>query len=325
MIQTIHGTNVPDAFFEGRWVMEICGQKEETRNGPVLSIPYPVMLEIDRPWERVLFDPIRDANPFFHVMEFVWMLASSNDAEWIAQFNKRMMEYADDGILRGAYGWRWSNPTTQIQDTIHLLRTSPESRQAVISMWDPTYDGPEARTSDRPCNTHIYLRNVKGRLDITVCNRSNDFFWGMLGSNVVHFTMLHEFISQAVGLTIGKYRVFTNNLHTYTDMPNYEVIMKYKVRHDPYLTDDLRTQPLLDQEEKWEDFIADAITLVEDGFDFQWNTTWFNDVAAPMYNAYLDKENRDHFISCIGAPDWHRTCSEWNIRRKEAAILAVSA
>jgi hypothetical protein len=77
----------------------------------------------------------------------------------------------------------------------------------------------------------------------------------------------------------------------------------------------VRTQPLLEADEKWEDFVADAYQMVDDGFDFDYRTTWFKDVAHPMHEAYLDKTYRDHWIKSIGAPDWFRACSEWNTRR----------
>jgi len=288
--------------------------EQMTRNGNVKTIPCPVVLRIDRPWERVLFNPVRDANPFFHVMEFVWMMAGSNDAEWIAQFNKQMMEYADEGILRGAYGYRWSEGD-QIRSAIRLLREDPNTRQCVLQMWDKAYDGPGAQSSDRPCNTHIYLRiNVLGELEMTVCNRSNDFFWGMLGSNVVHFTLLQELIASAIGVPMGTYWVFTNNLHVYTDMPGFKEKWEHRVVHDWYKYDEVSHQPLLKRNESFEMFMADAHQMVEDGFDFDYNTEWFRDVAHPIHEAYLDKANRKHFISCIGAPDWNRVCSEWNIR-----------
>lgn len=319
MIHTITCENVPRAYKEGKWKLRILGEEADSRNGPVISIPEPVLLEIQRPWERVLFDPVRDANPFFHVMEFVWMMAGSNDAEWISMFNKRMMEYADDGYLRGAYGWRWKQGD-QIRRAARLLRDDPTTRQCVLQMWDQLYDGPNARTSDRPCNTHIYFRvnQRKASLDMTVMNRSNDFFWGMLGSNVVHFTMLHELVSLASGWNQGTYRVFTNNLHVYKEMPRFEELWRIGDIVDPYIYDDMRTQPLLEEGETLDQFLQDAETLVEAGdsplFDF--NTTWFKDVAIPMYRGYLEKHNRSHYIKSIGAPDWYLNCSQWNTRRK---------
>lgn len=317
MIKLITGRNVPEAYNEALWAMQVCGVGEQSRNGDVIAIPYPVMLEIQRPWERVLFSPIRDANPFFHVMEFVWMMAGSNDAEWLAQFNKQILEYANEHkVLRGAYGWRWVNPSPQITDVIELLRETQDTRQAVLSMWDPVYDGPRADTLDRPCNTHIYFRRVNGKLDMTVCNRSNDLIWGMMGANAVHMTMLHEFISLATGIEQGVYRVFTNNLHVYCGMPRHIEIMGNRVKeYDYYAYDGLTTQPLLEPGEKWQDFLADAYQMVDSGLDFEYKTEWFNWVASPMHDAYLDKQLRAEFIENITAPDWKIACREWHRRR----------
>ena len=249
-------------------------------------------------------------------MEFVWMMAESNDAEWISRFNKRMMDYADDGILRGAYGWRWANPTTQISDTIALLRDSPDTRQAVLSMWDPTYDNAKARTSDRPCNTHIYLRIENERLNMTVCNRSNDLFWGMLGSNAVHMTMLHELISLASGVQQGIYRVFTNNLHVYTEMPRFEEIYKKTFGAvDPYSFSHIRHTPLLDRNETFEQFQDDCRRLVDNDKHESMQTHWMENVALPMYDAYLDREYRNEHIKNIDAQDWHLVCHQWVTRR----------
>src|SRR5262245_48667000 len=117
MFLTITGKNVPEAYSESWWQVRHHWREDDSRNGPVLTVPYPTILRIRRPTERVLWDPVRDCNPFFHVMEFVWMMAGSNDANWIGQFNKRMLTYADEGVLRGAYGFRWKNPEDQIAST----------------------------------------------------------------------------------------------------------------------------------------------------------------------------------------------------------------
>jgi hypothetical protein len=51
---------------------------------------------------------MRDANPFFHVMETLWMLAGRNDLPWLVRFNKRFASYSDDGgnTQPGAYGYQ---------------------------------------------------------------------------------------------------------------------------------------------------------------------------------------------------------------------------
>lgn len=248
------------------------------------------------------------------------MLAGSNDAKWLSQFNKRMLDYADDGYLRGAYGWRWANPTDQIAQVIDQLRENPEIRQSVLSMWDPVYDGPQARTSDRPCNTHIYFRVVAEKLNMTVLNRSNDLVWGMFGANVVHMTYLHELISLATGIPQGQYQVFTNNLHVYPEMPRFEEIYASTGEHD-YYEHTVKPFPLLIHGEGWLDLREDCkLLLSSPNLDYEdiilFETDWMQNVAFPMYLAYLDKPVRDHYISKIHASDWRLACEQWVERRK---------
>jgi hypothetical protein len=45
----------------------------------VLVSQTPVVTCYSAPTQRVLFSPMRDANPFFHLMEALWMLAGRDD------------------------------------------------------------------------------------------------------------------------------------------------------------------------------------------------------------------------------------------------------
>lgn len=146
---------------------------------------------------------------------------------------------------------------------------------------------------------------------MTVCNRSNDAIWGMMGANVVHMTFLQELIAFAVGVDLGVYRVYTNNLHIYEEMPRFAEIWKTPGPQprpvDPF--------PLLREGENWEQFMSDCEWLVN-GAEFFY-TKWFRGVALPIYHAYLQKEKRDHYIELIEADDWKLACYEWAERRKK--------
>lgn len=317
MIIEIIGQNVPDAYAEAWWAMRHYKPiLEDSRNGKVRVLPHPVFLTIKNPMERVLLDPIRDANPVFHVMEFVWMLAGSNDAVWLSQFNKRMLTYADSNVLKGAYGYRWQHPTDQLAHTIDLLRRDPGTRQAVISIWDPVQDGSGAQSSDRPCNTQIYFSCRASRLDMIVTNRSNDLVWGMMGANCVHFTFLHELIARAAGLSLGNYQVFTKNLHVYTSVPRYDDMYRSARVYDIYSNMSVMPYPLLQHNENWESLREDCRQLLE-GVWADFETEWIKNVAWPMYNAYLDKGNRNEHIKRILAEDWRRAAEEWSSRRSD--------
>lgn len=329
MIVNIIASNAPDAYVESFWTIKAHGREEQSRAGPVLSIPTPVVLEIDRPWERVITDPIRNANPFFHVMETIWMLAGDDRVGFPAKFNSTYVNYAEpDGVVHGAYGKRWrdhfpvhengSYRIDQIQTAIVELRKNPLSRQVVLGMWDPTQDL-GATVRDRPCNTHIYFRAHDGVdervLDMAVCNRSNDLLWGMLGANVVHMTYLHELVAHGAGMAVGKYRVFTNNLHVYTENDVTKNFLKGPVRHDVYTTCDSR--PLLDIRESVADFLEDCENFIKEGSTFK--TAWMHSVAVPMYKAYMQRVNKTgdglRYAEAIEAEDWRFACVEW-IKRK---------
>lgn len=216
--------------------------EEETRNGPVMSFEDPVMITCSNPMQRVLFNQGRDANPFFHLVESLWMLNGNNDLKTVEFFASNMKNYSDDGqTLNGAYGYRWrkairyydtsegGNPyhVDQVSLLIDHLIKDPGSRRAVLSMWNVEDDLLKIDTSkDVCCNTEIQFRIIGGGttkdisrnyLDMTVINRSNDLVWGTFGANVVHMSFLQEYIARSIGCRIGNYHQFTNNLHIYKD------------------------------------------------------------------------------------------------------------
>lgn len=343
----IKGHNVPEIYVEAFWAMKVNGVEENSRNGKVLTIPEPVLLEITHPLERVLFDPDRNANPFFHVMETIWMFAGSNHVGFPSKFNSTYAQYAEeDGFVHGAYGKRWRNhfqpkeigpkySMDQIQLAIAMLRKNTEDRRVVLSMWD-TPEDLGATKKDLPCNTHIYLRARRSdneilgghALDITVCNRSNDLIWGCLGANVVHFTYLHELLAFGAGMEVGTYRIFTNNLHVYSERPDVARFMEGPVRYDPYTRTDVDYYALLDEGESVEQFFADCEDFIQWGAPQSgrsiYQTKWINDVALPMlqaWNARVQKRNDDAFmfIDRIKAKDWRLACRQWVERRIESS------
>lgn len=116
-----------------------------SRNGPVLLIDEPVTITYEHPRERVLLNPARDANPFFHLFESLYMLSGGNYIEPLAYYASKMRDFSDDGVTQnGAYGFRWrsalgSHSGDKFVDQLDLLvshlRADPASRRAVLQMW----------------------------------------------------------------------------------------------------------------------------------------------------------------------------------------------
>jgi thymidylate synthase len=183
------------------------------------------------------------------------------------------------------------------------------------------------------CNTTVFLSLREGRLDLTVCNRSNDLIWGTYGANVVQFSVLQEYIAACIGVEVGTYVQFSNNTHIYPDNPATQRCLKVTpqlIGIDPYTEDPyLNTMPLMSNGPlTWSydlhDFMDDenAKTHVIEPL--------FRHVATPMRHAYQAYranlfDEAFELAATIQAEDWSFACSQWLGRRKEARKAKVPA
>lgn len=356
-MQVITARSVSEALSAGLHTIRVHGVRQESRVGDVLVSPRPVMTVYQDPTNRVLLSPMRDANPFFHVMEALWMLAGRNDLPWLVRFNKRFAAYSDDGGLTqpGAYGYRWRNyfGHDQLVDIILELKRNPQTRRCVLAMWDGgaradwqgSGEEPEdaqpgdffaavAGSADVPCNTHCYFDTIDGRLNMTVCCRSNDIIWGAYGANAVHFSFLLEYLSAMTGIPMGVYRQFSNNFHLYTNVVAEENIMP--MARDVEATD-LYTEPehhsavrrklvsgvykvsLVAEPEQFESDLYDFMHFASASAPY--HNPFFPDVAVPMYESHALYREKDYDKAIerardIKADDWRQACIEWLQRRK---------
>lgn len=220
----IHSNNPDDALFQLLTKLPEIGIEQPSRNGPVLRAKVPVTTVWGPELDCISTDPLRDANPFLHFCEAMWMLSGANDVKTVSRLAINMMNYSDDGeTLHGAYGHRWRKyfRNDQISAIITELKRDPTSRRCVLQMWDGHRDFHVgvAGGRDIPCNTSIYFDLLDGVLNMTVSNRSNDAIWGAYGANVVHMSILHQYVAHQLGAQIGTYYQVSNNLHIYLDNP----------------------------------------------------------------------------------------------------------
>jgi len=228
----ITGWDINEIFPEAIKLMNMFGGKRPSRNGDTLEIG-PVITNYMRPHRRVLFHQTRNANPFFHLFESLWMLAGRDDAQSLNYFiNDFGARYSDDGTkIRGsAYGVRWRSwfHHDQLQRVIAALKANPDDRRQVITQWDPVSDVAVIGDSkDVPCNLMClpYIRH--GRLDLTVFCRSNDILFGCYGGNAVHFSFLLEYLAEQIGVKMGSYTQISNSWHVYLDNPLWGKVREY--------------------------------------------------------------------------------------------------
>jgi thymidylate synthase len=158
--------------------------------------------------------PVRVLNPAFAVAEALWILSGSDDP-WIFEFNGRLARYADDGVLRGAYGPRmraWRGEVDQLDRVRTLLSRDPDSRQAVIQLFDPGKDWNGYR--DVPCTLGYRFFIRDRRLHMHTTMRSQDLWLGF-PYDVFAATLLQELLAGWLGVDLGAYHHHVDSLHLY--------------------------------------------------------------------------------------------------------------
>lgn len=322
----VTGQNVNHVLSDALWLLSVRGVRAQSRNGPTIYIPAPTILTYVNPMERVLFNEKRNANPFFHLMESLWMMNGANDLEFVRFFVKRMEQFSDDGqTLNGAYGKRWRTyyKHDQLHAVIKLLKEKPDTRRAVVAMWDGSRDAMNwSWSKDVPCNTHVYFAlNPEGDLDMTVCNRSNDLIWGACGANAVHMSVLQEYVACGVGVPVGTYYQMTNNLHIYLEtfgdnLDQLKLDFAPDDRYDTLPTYSTFNTPLPAWEADLGRFMKHP--LASPSYD----DPFFNGVAAPMFASWYDRKlgtgTGIEAAMAIGAQDWQTACVEWIHRHDQA-------
>lgn len=316
----IRGKNVNDIFPIGIMHLKAAGVKRESRNGSVLEIPTTVCVHYDYPDERVLVSKERDANPFFHLFESLWMLAGRNDVAFLDQYNSGMKQYSDDGQgFNAAYGQRLRTGFNfdQLDEAIMRLKRDPDDRRIVLQIWDPS--DLKKQTLDMACNLTITPRVRNGNLDWTVFNRSNDYLFGLTGANVVHMSIIHEYVARMANLRMGSYEQITNCLHVYTETDAWNRVKDLPLTVDcPYDSATVTSFPLITYKETW---MNDLLTWMDNpSLGLRYQDPFFNFVARPMAVAHkAHKDNKDglQYINQIKATDWRMACEQWLKKREE--------
>jgi len=267
--------NVHEALPKGIELLTTKGVRRESRNGPVLVAPWPVVTEYLHPTERVVFWDARDVNVAFLIAEALWMLAGRNDVGFLARYVKDFGRYSDDGTtLHGAYGYRWRhaksgiwpNGYDQLTVIAERLKVDPTDRRCVLAMWQP--DDLITDSKDLPCNdTVTFQRQDDGSLDMTVFCRSNDIIWGAYFANAFHFSVLHEYMAARIGCAVGIYRQISVNYHAYLSTLEPLQLAPW-MQHNPYSDGWVSPIPMVERDTPIDLEVREVIRCVEQDFPY---------------------------------------------------------
>lgn len=193
---------------------------QSSRAGDTLEALH-VGIHIEAPSERWVVSRTPPLNPAFALIEVFWIVAGRRDALFPTFWNRALSRYCGPAPdFHGAYGYRLRKHfgVDQLDRVYRTLCNSPDSRQCVLQLWDPSVDLPNEDGSpaaaDIPCNVAAFPKIRSGKLEWMQVIRSNDIFRGM-PYNFVQFTSLQEMLSGWLGVAPGGYHQLSDSLHVY--------------------------------------------------------------------------------------------------------------
>lgn len=190
-----------------------------TRNGKAQELLFP-HIELKEPRLRANLALNRRASLPAQIYETMWVLSGNSDVSDLSDYLPRATDFADDGVhWRGAYGPRLRGVTVPGKDplleVIRMLKESPSTRRAVISIYDTELDC-GVTSKDIPCNDTLHFMSHEGQLDLHIFTRSNDLIWGWSGINTFEWSVLLEIVATYAGLGVGSLHFSISNLHLYS-------------------------------------------------------------------------------------------------------------
>lgn len=173
---------------------------------------------IEKPmWNHILAEH-RKWNDEYAEAEWQWYLSGNPNVDKLGDIYGKVPEIwqrmvDSNNEVRSNYGWQWER-NHQLDKVVAMLKTNPETRQAVISI----YDGKEISTysKDTPCTYAVQFTVLDNKLHMAVLMRSNDLWFGFCNDQYC-FASLQELVAERLSMELGAYYHFAHNLHLYNN------------------------------------------------------------------------------------------------------------
>lgn len=167
----------------------------------------------------VLYDPmralVRGTNrklaPAVAASDALQLIGGFSDPAATLRVTENFKKYMDGGVFHAPYG---SRTRSQIAPALERLCLDPDSRQAVVMIWDPAQDLWTEGSRDYPCTTQLQFMIREGKLDLHVTMRSNDLWHGFV-YDIFQFCQLQLAAACSLGLEPGTYYHHAASLHLY--------------------------------------------------------------------------------------------------------------
>ena len=164
----------------------------------------------------------RGTVPGIGAVEACQLLSGTSFPRLVVEVGPQFANYTeDDGQFHGSYGTRTRG---QYDVMVDRLKKDPDTRQAVVTIWNPERDMLEKKR-DYPCTILHQFRIRKGRLNMSVYMRSNDVWLGS-AYDFFQFTRVQLAMCSVLGIEPGTYAHHVGSLHIYEN--NYDAAEKLK-------------------------------------------------------------------------------------------------
>lgn len=154
------------------------------------------------------------------IYELLWFLRGDTNVKYLQDHGVRIWnEWADEkGELGPVYGHQWRSwpdynggHIDQIQQVIHQIKTSPDSRRIIVSAWNVAEVEHMALP---PCHLLFQFYVADGKLSLQLYQRSADTFLGV-PFNIASYALLTLMMAQVCDLQPGDFIHTTGDTHLY--------------------------------------------------------------------------------------------------------------
>ena len=169
------------------------------------------IIRIDNVFNTLPLEVGRGTVPGIGAVEACQLLAGVTIPDLVISVGPQFANYAEDnGLFHGAYGPRTAGQYDMIIDR---LMQDPDTRQAVVTIWNPQLDLQE-RKRDYPCTILHQFRIRDNKLNMSVYMRSNDVWLGA-AYDFFQFTRVQIAMASVLGIEPGTYNHHVGSLHIY--------------------------------------------------------------------------------------------------------------
>lgn len=169
-----------------------------------------VTLDVSHPWHLPMQLQARGMNQAIGAAEAAQLIGQISVPEKMTAISRTFAQYTDDGLFHGAYGPRIAGGPAKI---VRLLQRDPDSRQAVLTIYDQHRDL-QSGARDIPCTLTLQYFIRRGMLCARTSMRSNDAWLG-LPYDLTQFCALQGAIASALNIPMGRYTHTIGSLHLY--------------------------------------------------------------------------------------------------------------